>query len=78
LVSITALNLSALNCSNGAISPYPAFVHDDVKTFKCGHRHPHGGLSGAFVCHVKRNRANAIAVFFYQVIQSSRVPRGGD
>ena len=22
--SITALNLSALNCSNGAISPYPA------------------------------------------------------
>jgi hypothetical protein len=53
-------------------------IHDNVETSKCGNRRLHGRLSGAFICHVKRNRANAVAVFFYQVIKSLRVACCGD
>ena len=35
-------------------------------------------MSGAFICHVKRDRANAIAKFLYQVIKSLRVACCGD
>ena len=43
-----------------------------------GNRRLHGGLSGAFIYHVQRKRANAAAVFFYQVIKSLRVACCGD
>src|SRR6266478_2492509 len=42
----------------------PGVIHDNVETSKCGNRRLHGRLSGAFMCHVKRDRANAVAVFF--------------
>src|ERR1700681_1526960 len=53
-------------------------IHDNVETSKCGNRRLHGRLRGAFICHVKRDRANAVAVFFYQVIKSLRVACCGD
>jgi hypothetical protein len=53
-------------------------VNDDVEMPKRIKRYLHGGLSGAFICHVKRNSADTITKFIYQVIQSSRVPRCGD
>ena len=56
----------------------PGVIHDNVETSKCGNRRLHGRLSGAFICHVKRDRANAVAVFFYQVIKSLRVACCGD
>jgi len=56
----------------------PGVIHDNVETTKCGNRRLHGRLSGAFICHVQRNRANAAAVFFYQVIKSLRVACCGD
>jgi hypothetical protein len=56
----------------------PGVIHDNVETSKCGNRRLHGRLSGAFICHVQRNRANAVAVFFYQVIKSLRVACCGD
>ena len=52
----------------------PGVIHDNVETSKCGNRR----LSDAFICHVKRDRANAVAVFFYQVIKSLRVACCGD
>src|ERR1700733_1687137 len=56
----------------------PGVIHDNVETSKCGNRRLHGRLRGAFICHVKRDRANAVAVFFYQVIKSLRVACCGD
>jgi hypothetical protein len=56
----------------------PGVVNDDVETPKRIKRYLHGGLSRAFIRHVKRNRADALAEFIYQVIQSSRVARCGD
>ncbi len=51
----------------------PGVVNNDVETTKRIKRCLHGGLSRAFIRHVKRNRADALAEFIYQVIQSSRV-----
>jgi hypothetical protein len=56
----------------------PGVVNDDVETPKRIKRYLHGGLSRAFIRHVKRNRADALAEFLYQVIQSSWVARCGD
>jgi hypothetical protein len=56
----------------------PGVVNDYVETPKCGNRRLHGRLSRAFICHIKRNRANAVAVLFYQVIKSLRVACCGD
>jgi len=56
----------------------PGVVNDDVETPKRIKRYLHGGLSRAFIRHVKRNRADALAESIYQVIQSSRVARRGD
>jgi multidrug resistance efflux pump len=50
----------------------------DVETPKRIKRYLHGGLSRAFIRHVKRNRADALVEFIYQVIQSSWVARCGD
>jgi hypothetical protein len=41
-------------------------------------RYLHGVLGCALIRHVKSDRADALAEFIYQVIQSSRVPRCGD
>ena len=61
------------------VIPYARFTRiARLETTKCGHRRLHGRLSGAFICHVQRNRANAVAVFFYQVIKSLRVACCGD
>ena len=56
----------------------PGVINDHVETPKRIKCYLHGGLSRAFIRHVKRNRADALAEFIYQVIQSSRVPRCGD
>ena len=53
----------------------PGVVNDDVETPKRIKRYLHGGLSRAFIRHVKRNRADALAESIYQVIQSSWVAR---
>src|SRR6202166_318836 len=56
----------------------PGVINDHVETPKRVKCYLHGGLSRAFIRHVKGNRADALAEFIYQVIQSSRVPRCGD
>src|SRR5258706_10966629 len=56
----------------------PGVIHDNVETSECGNRRLHGRLSGAFICHVKRDRANAGAILFYQVIKPLRVACCGD
>src|SRR5258706_15249841 len=56
----------------------PGVIHDNVETSKRGNRRLHGRLSGAFICHVQRDRTNAVAVLFYQVIKSLRVASRGD
>src|SRR5208283_711193 len=56
----------------------PGVINDDVETPKLIERYLHGGLSRAFIRHVKRNRADALAEFIYQVSQSSWVARCGD
>src|ERR1700733_15334497 len=56
----------------------PGVIHYNVETTKRVKCYLHGGLSRAFICHVKRNRANAVTVFFYQVINSLWVPSCGD
>jgi hypothetical protein len=53
-------------------------IDDDVQTPERVKCYLHGGQSRAFIRHVKRNRADALAIFFYQVIQSYRVARRGD
>ena len=55
----------------------PGVVNDDVEAPKRIKRYLHG-VSRAFIRQVKRNRADAIAEFIYQVIQSSWVARCGD
>ena len=56
----------------------PGVINDHVETPKRVKCYLHGGLSRAFIRHVKKNRADALAEFICQVIQSSRVPRFGD
>src|SRR5579863_3693456 len=53
-------------------------IDDHVETPKRVKRYLHGGLSRSFIRHVKRNRADALAEYIYQVIQSSWVTRCGD
>src|SRR5215467_13144870 len=56
----------------------PGVINDHVETPKRVKCYLHGGLSRALIRHVKRNRADALAEFFYQVIKSLRVARRGD
>lgn len=49
-----------------------------VETPKGIKRYLQGGLSRAFIRDVKRNRADGLAEFTYQVIQSPWIARCGD
>jgi hypothetical protein len=72
LESLCAQLLEGRNIAEAGI------VHDDVETPKRIKRHLYGGLSGAFICHVKGNSANLIAEFLYQIIEPLWVSGRGD
>jgi len=71
-------SLSELNCSNGAMSPYPALFYDDIEVSETSTRHLHRCLRRLFVSHVERRRCEFDRHTYSPIFEAARVAGGCD